>query len=117
MAEETLAQTILAMREKIDHEMAHGGDREPCPFCGVPRCQRSDYIRCMQCGINWLDGEDLSRDPYFSRELYRTIESQKAKSSPGKDGKVHDRETCQNPQCAECRAEIAAERVRYGRKR
>jgi ribosomal protein L37AE/L43A len=43
------------------------GSEPPCPFCGRPRVRRSDYTRCNQCGTNWLDGEDLARDPRNAR--------------------------------------------------
>lgn len=38
-------------------EIMTGGDLAPCPFCGVPRVRRTDYVRCCRCGINWLDQE------------------------------------------------------------
>lgn len=55
---------------QLAREIAIGGDLTdlPCPFCHLPRCQRSDYIRCQKCGINWLQGEDLSRDPRIERK-------------------------------------------------
>ena len=43
------------------------GTEPPCPFCQRPRVKRSDYIRCNPCGVNWLDGEDLTRDPRNAR--------------------------------------------------
>ena len=43
------------------------GTMPPCPFCQRPRVQRSDYVRCCRCGANWLDGEDLSKDPRIAR--------------------------------------------------
>jgi predicted RNA-binding Zn-ribbon protein involved in translation (DUF1610 family) len=33
------------------------GTESACPFCGVARVRRSDYIRCNPCGTNWLDTE------------------------------------------------------------
>ncbi len=33
------------------------GTEPPCPWCGVPRVKRSDYIRCNPCGTNWIDSE------------------------------------------------------------
>lgn len=47
------------------------GTEPPCPFCKKPRVARSSYIRCNPCGINWLDGEDLSKDPRNDR--YRAM--------------------------------------------
>lgn len=46
------------------------GTMPPCPFCEKPRVKRSDYVRCNPCGLNWLEGEDLSLNPYLSREPY-----------------------------------------------
>ena len=60
-----------ALKASILHETQHGGTLKalPCPFCGLPRSQRSDYIRCQPCGVNWLPGEDLSRDPRLTRDF------------------------------------------------
>lgn len=44
------------------------GTEPPCPFCQRPRVLRSDYIRCNLCGVNWLNGEDLSKDPRIQRK-------------------------------------------------
>lgn len=52
---------------KRRREIEQGGTESPCPFCGVPRVERSDYIRCCGCGINWLAGEDLKSDPRAQR--------------------------------------------------
>ena len=43
------------------------GTMPPCPFCQRPRVQRSDYVRCNLCGTNWLEGEDLTKDPRSQR--------------------------------------------------
>ena len=48
------------------------GTMPDCPFCQRPRVQRSDYVRCNKCGINWLNGEDMSKNPLLSREPYLT---------------------------------------------
>ena len=42
------------------------GTLSPCPFCRTPRVQRSDYIRCNPCGINWLD-EEMHLPDYLNR--------------------------------------------------
>ena len=47
--------------------MREVGTLAPCPKCSTPRVQRSDYIRCNTCGLNWLDGEDLNSDPRIAR--------------------------------------------------
>jgi ribosomal protein L37AE/L43A len=33
------------------------GTEPPCPFCKRPRVERTDYIRCNPCGVNWLNEE------------------------------------------------------------
>lgn len=55
-------------REYLRQEIAVGGEltKLPCPFCKLPRCQRSSYIRCSKCGMNWDHGTDYSRHPSFS---------------------------------------------------
>ena len=57
---------------KLAKEMADGGElkNHPCPNCKLPLCKRSDYTRCQRCGINWMDGEDLSKLPLTQREPY-----------------------------------------------
>jgi uncharacterized Zn finger protein (UPF0148 family) len=52
-------------------EYRKGGDQMPCPFCNVPRFQRSDYIRCCVCGINWSPNDNLSLDPRLSQPNYK----------------------------------------------
>lgn len=49
------------------------GTEPPCPFCRRPRVERSDYIRCNPCGINWLNEEMhlpgyLDKDPRVARK-------------------------------------------------
>lgn len=65
----TEAQAIGLVRAKIEQENKVGGDLTdlPCPFCKKPRSQRSTYIRCQPCGINWLAGEDPATDPRIDR--------------------------------------------------
>ena len=61
--------------------MDETGDMPPCPFCQRARVQRSDYVRCCRCGVNWLDGEDLSKDP--RNERYRQmVEAGRAQLKP-----------------------------------
>jgi hypothetical protein len=61
-----------ARREKVLSEV---GTEPPCPWCGVPRVKRSDYIRCMRHGVNWSSGEDISKDPRLSRSRTLVIVS------------------------------------------
>ena len=60
---------MFELMEKLKREITHGGELtdSPCPMCGLPRSQRSDYIRCSPCGMNWLEGEDLTKDPRIDR--------------------------------------------------
>ena len=56
-----MGEEIVAIKDKITREIRHGGELkdQPCPYCGLPRCQRSDYIRCSKCGLNW----DMGMEP------------------------------------------------------
>jgi ribosomal protein L37AE/L43A len=49
--------------------LAEAGSEPPCPFCRKPRVLRSDYIRCHRCGMNWLEGQDISRHPLAKSTL------------------------------------------------
>jgi hypothetical protein len=60
--------SISKERDQIREEIKKGGREAPCPCCGLPRVKRSDYIRCCRCGINWLEGEALDRDPRNARQ-------------------------------------------------
>jgi uncharacterized Zn finger protein (UPF0148 family) len=55
-------------RDTLLDEIKKGGSESPCPSCGLPRVQRSDYVRCCACGINWLEGEALDKDPRAERQ-------------------------------------------------
>lgn len=59
----TSSEQLQARRERLSEP----GNEPPCPFCGVERVRRFDYTRCNLCGINWLDGEDLTRNPKAER--------------------------------------------------
>jgi ribosomal protein L37AE/L43A len=59
--------TVELMSSTREQRLAELGTEPPCPFCQRPRVRRSDYVRCLKCGINWLDGEDLTRDPKIAR--------------------------------------------------
>jgi hypothetical protein len=56
------------MAVDLAKEIKKGGSEPPCPFCSLPRVKRSDYIRCVRCGINWLEGEPLDKDPRNLRQ-------------------------------------------------
>lgn len=61
--------SMTEIMEKLKREATEGGEllNHPCPFCHRPRSMRSDYVRCTPCGLNWSQGEDLSRDPRLTR--------------------------------------------------
>ena len=61
---------MLELMERLKREIEFGGELEslPCPFCGKPRSQRSDYVRCSPCGVNWLDGENIDKNPTIERK-------------------------------------------------
>jgi hypothetical protein len=60
-------QDVIDTKEKVAKEIAVGGTLSPCPFCKLPRCERSSYIRCSRCGINWSPGDDYSKHPHNVR--------------------------------------------------
>lgn len=60
------------------------GNLPPCPLCGVPRVQRSDYVRCNPCGVNWLNGEDLDKDPKIARYRQMVEEQRRSSKNAGK---------------------------------
>ena len=63
---------MTGLLEKLKREIKEGGELKEslCPLCRKPRSQRSDYQRCSSCGMNWIAGEDLSKNPLLSREPY-----------------------------------------------
>jgi hypothetical protein len=63
-----LGELINGSLELVRRENVEGGDLRDClcPFCGRPRSQRSDYVRCQPCGVNWWPGTDLKRNPHLS---------------------------------------------------
>lgn len=72
---ELLRKYLLEWRERLATEV---GTEMGCPFCGVARVRRSDYVRCNGCGINWLDEERglpgyLDRDPGLARHDARMV--------------------------------------------
>jgi len=71
-------EEIQAARQAV---MDETGDMPPCPFCQRARVQRSDYVRCCRCGVNWLDGENLSKNPKIER-YNKMVEAGRAQSKP-----------------------------------
>jgi hypothetical protein len=62
---------------------SEAGNQEPCPMCGASRVLRSDYLRCLPCGVNWLEGEDRSKHPGLERSR-KMIEELKNLPAPTK---------------------------------
>lgn len=62
-----MTETVVIDAAKIREEIEDGGTESPCPFCRLPRCRRSDYLRCARCGVNWMNGEALDKDPRIER--------------------------------------------------
>lgn len=46
--------------------LAEVGTGPECPFCHRPRVERSDYLRCNPCGVNWLQ-EEMGLPNYLNR--------------------------------------------------
>jgi ribosomal protein L37AE/L43A len=65
---EQRTMTYEEQEEARRERLAEVGTEPACPFCQRPRVRRSDYTRCDRCGVNWLDGEDLSKDPRNERK-------------------------------------------------
>lgn len=71
-------------RDTLRDEIKNGGSESPCPLCGFGRVQRSDYLRCVRCGLNWMNGEALDRDPRRQR-LERFLAETKATAPKKKE--------------------------------
>ncbi len=59
--------TLEQQEQNRQDRLNEVGTEPPCPLCGVARVQRSTYVRCLRDGLNWLAGEDLSRNPKSER--------------------------------------------------
>ena len=78
--------TLEDQEANRQERLNEAGTMPPCPFCHKPRVERSDYIRCPPCATNWLDGEDISKDPRIER-YSEMVESQRKASKPaGRQG-------------------------------
>jgi hypothetical protein len=64
MAEQTMYEHQEAMREEA---RAEPGTEPPCPWCGRPRVLRSNYVRCLPCGVNWL-AEEMHLPDYLNMD-------------------------------------------------
>lgn len=67
MSETSIATSLLEVRDQAKLETLGGGTLGPCPFCGVARHQRTCYVRCNVCSLNWEAGSDLSVHPRVSQ--------------------------------------------------
>lgn len=82
-------ETAELMSQTRAQRLAEVGTEAACPFCRRPRVLRSDYVRCLPCGVNWLAGEDLEHDPKIARfrEVVRLgIGMVKPKAKASSDG-------------------------------
>jgi len=61
------SNALMELRNQIYRAWEDGGDLPACPLCGLGRVQRTNYIRCLKCGVNWLDGEGWSKNPSIER--------------------------------------------------
>lgn len=59
-----MADWLTMTREERLNEV---GTMPPCPMCGRPRVERSCYIRCNPCALNWENGSDLSQHPHRTK--------------------------------------------------
>lgn len=66
MSQPAVGNNLTSMFQDIKDSLNTPGTLSPCPFCGTPRCERSNYIRCQKCGINWSLGDEMDRDPRMS---------------------------------------------------
>lgn len=66
---DNLAKWWIETPAKLKLENEVGGELValPCPFCAKPRSQRSSYIRCQPCGMNWFPGDPLEKNPRSNR--------------------------------------------------
>lgn len=73
-----LGRQLLAWNRQVQSEQ---GTETACPMCQTPRVSReSGYIRCNQCGVNWLQGENRSKDPRVER-YHAVMASARSKSA------------------------------------
>lgn len=68
MPETSIANSIQNVTEAIKRATMEPGTLQPCPMCGTPLCQRSVYVRCNPCGLNWENGSDLTKHPRHSQK-------------------------------------------------
>lgn len=82
---------MLDLMARLKSEAEVGGELKdmPCPLCGKPRSQRSEYIRCQSCGVNWLNGEDVNRNPRIERygKMVDELRVARPKSSQAEAGR------------------------------
>jgi uncharacterized Zn finger protein (UPF0148 family) len=67
---ETDAEWAVAIKDRLKAEIEHGGSlKVPCPMCGLPLCERSDYVRCQKCGKNWTTASEAIAEGQKLKEL------------------------------------------------
>jgi hypothetical protein len=65
--DENMMMSYREQEAARQERLTEAGTMPPCPLCQKPRVQRSDYIRCNPCGVNWLNGEDIDKNPKVER--------------------------------------------------
>lgn len=55
--------TPVQQEEARQFRLNEPGTMPPCPLCGRPRVERSCYIRCNPCGLNWENDSDWTVHP------------------------------------------------------
>jgi Zn-finger nucleic acid-binding protein len=76
--------TYEQQEQNRQDRLSEVGTLPPCPMCGVLRVQRTDYIRCNPCGVNWLNGEDLDKNPKIARYKQMLEEQRRSSKDAGK---------------------------------
>ena len=68
MPDLTPGEELVERKARLKAETEVGGDLVdlPCPYCHLPRCSRSDYVRCSKCGLNWPVGYDYLKHPQLA---------------------------------------------------
>lgn len=75
----TLAECMCQTKEG---RLAEVGTMPACPFCQRPRVQRSTYIRCNPCGMNWFKDQGIMKHPHVKRQAISSSEAETDGSAP-----------------------------------
>lgn len=64
---EIVGMTEAQQNESRQFRLSEVGTEPQCPFCQNPRVERTSYIRCNPCGVNWLN-EEMHLPDYLARD-------------------------------------------------